>query len=626
MNKLKGAIRSLADISTIEETPLSDRLNEKSTYELICQAADQYADRIALRFLTDCTIEETPIDLTYRELLGKINQAANMFNDFGLKHDEAVSYLLPNVPEAQYVIWGGQAAGIVSAVNTLLRAEQIVEILRATNCRMLVAMGPVPGSDIWEKTEEVLALMPELAVVFQVGGAGDKDRNILPFEETMADYPSDKLSSGRIIQSDETCAYFHTGGTTGSPKVARHIHHGEIYEAWATQYTSNYTENSVVLVGLPLFHVNAVLVSSLSGFKAGSQVLFLSASGYRNPNAIRNFWKIVDRYKATHFAAVPTIYSALLNVPLDGADVSSLEFGACGAAPMPQEVIRKFEAVTGISILEGYGLTEGTSVSICNPAKGERPVGSIGIRYPYQQIMAKKLDDNGIYERDCAVNEAGNICIKGPNVIPGYLQEQFNAGLFVDGDWLNTGDLGYVDEKGYFWLSGRAKDLIIRGGHNIDPGMIEECLHEHPDVQLAAAVGRPDDYAGEIPVAYVELAPGATATGDALREFAKERIFERPALPAEVIIIDKMPVTAVGKIFKPTLRFDIIQRTFTPILKSIETDGVSFEVSVGAEGSHGIIAKVTASLAEGIDADSITNSVRDLLGVFPIKHKVSIQQ
>ncbi len=625
MDSLKGKISTLQDIEELEKIPLEERYSEMSTFDILKNAADQFEDDLALRFLTNCTAEEESFDLSYRQLLRKVTQAANMFNDFGLAHDQAVSYLLPNLPETQYTIWGGQAAGIVSAVNYLLKPEQIVEILRATKCRMLVSLAPTEGSDIWEKTEEILKQMPELEVVFQVGGDGDPARNIYPFGETLQKYPDDALTSDRKISEDEICAYFHTGGTTGSPKVAQHTHRGEVYEAWSTQYLSDYTRGSTAIVGLPLFHVNAVLVSSLAAFKAGSTALFLGASGFRHPNALKNFWKIVDRYKASHFVAVPTIYSALLNIPLDRADVSSLRFGTCGAAPMPQEVIRKFEDTTGIAILEGYGLTEGTSVSICNPAAGNRPVGSIGIRYPYQEIAVKEIDDTGKVVRDCDVGEAGSICIKGPNVIPGYLQTQFNDGLFAAEGWLNTGDLGYIDEDGYFWLSGRAKDLIIRGGHNIDPGMIEECLHTHPDILLAAAVGKPDSYAGEIPVAYVQLNPGSSVSVDALRSYAEERIFERPALPAEIIILDRLPVTAVGKIFKPTLRYDIIQRTFLPLLKKLEKDGIEFELSVGAEGSHGIVAHVTLQSIGDLLADDAIQKVRDILGVFPVKHKTIIK-
>ncbi|MBE7635510.1 acyl-CoA synthetase [Sneathiella sp. P13V-1] len=623
MADLKGKIRSVKDIEEIEKTPLSERFDEVSTYDILVNAAKANPDKVAVRFLPTCEVSEAAVDITYQELLDKVTQTANMFRAHGLKEDEAVTYLLPNVPEAQYAIWGGQTAGIVSAVNTLLRAEQIVEILRATGSKMLVALGPMAGSDIWEKTAEVIEQMPELELVFQVGGSADPGNKILSFEEELAKHPSDKLNFDRQFDQDDVCAYFHTGGTTGSPKVAQHSFRGEVYEAWATQYTAGYDSDSVVLVGLPLFHVNAVLVSSLAGFKAGATVLFAGVAGFRTPQLIPNFWKIVDTHKVTHFSAVPTIYSALLNVPLNGVDVSSLKFGICGAAPMPQEVIRKFESVTGISILEGYGLTEGTSVSLCNPANGPRPVGSIGIRYPYQQVAVKRVDEDGAYYGDCDIGEAGHICIKGPNAIRGYIQEQFNEKLFVGDGWLDTGDLGYIDKDGYFWLSGRAKDLIIRGGHNIEPSMIEECLHQHPSVQLAAAVGRPDAYAGEIPVAYVELIPGSNTSADEIRKFAEENIFERPALPAEVILIDEMPVTAVGKIFKPSLRYDIIARTFQPLLNDLNLQGVTFNVTVGAEGSHGIVATVEVIVQSNVNKTEIEQAVLDILGTYPVKYRLS---
>jgi len=622
MDALKGRIRSVADIEEIERIPLSERVTERSTYEILQKSAEQFGERTAVRFLKDCKLDETPVDISYKELLDRVTQTANLFTAHGLGKMEAVTYLLPNVPETQYVIWGGQAAGIVSAVNTLLQPQQIADILRATGSKMIVTLGPTPGFDIWEKTRQVMDLMPELETVFMVGGDGSQPDGILDFNAELAKQPSDKLLANREFSLSDTCAYFHTGGTTGSPKVARHTFEGEVYEGWATEYTAGYTENSVVLVGLPLFHVNAVLVSSLAGFKAGAMVLFAGTAGFRTPDLIPNFWKIVETHKVTHFSGVPTIYSALLNVPLDGADVSSLEFGVCGAAPMPQEVIRKFESVTGISIMEGFGLTEGTSVSICNPAAGERRVGSVGIRYPYQQVAIKQVDENGKAIRDCEPDEVGHLCIKGPNVITGYLQEEFNKKLFVEPGWLDTGDLGYVDKDQYFWLTGRSKDLIIRGGHNIEPAMIEECLHEHPDVQLAAAVGRPDAYAGEIPVAYVELKPGANISAAELHHFAEEKIFERPALPAEVILIDQMPVTAVGKIFKPTLRYDIIARTYRPLLAQIEGEGVTFDIAVGAEGSHGILATVTATLNSADKKQPTEKKVQEILGTYPVKYRL----
>ncbi|WP_034023190.1 AMP-binding protein, partial [Pseudomonas aeruginosa] len=180
-------------------------------------------------------------------------------------------------------------------------------------------------------------------------------------------------------------------------------------------------------------------------------------------------------------------------------DLSSLRFALCGAAPMPVELIRQFEARTGLKVIEGYGLTEGTCGTSCNPRGGERRPGSIGLRLPYCQVKVAVLDGEGNYLRDAAPNEVGNLCLKGPTVFKGYLQQDRNRDIWIGDGWFNTGDLGRIDEDGYIWLTGRSKDLIIRGGHNIDPQMIEEALHRHPAVALAAAVGKPDAKAGELP-------------------------------------------------------------------------------------------------------------------------------
>jgi fatty-acyl-CoA synthase len=255
---------------------------------------------------------------------------------------------------------------------------------------------------------------------------------------------------------------------------------------------------------------------------------------------------------------VPTLYASLLQVPVGSHDLSSLEYALCGAAPMPTELFRAFEARTGVRILEGYGLTEATCVSCLNPARGERRVGSIGLRLPGQQMKAVVLDALGAFVRECADGEVGALVVSGPNVFLGYRDPAQDRGLWVDlGDgrrWLDTGDLGRRDAGGYFWLTGRRKELIIRGGHNIDPGAIEEPLHRHPAVQVAAAIGRPDAHAGELPVAYVQPRPGAVVSEAELLEFLRHEIGERAALPKRIRVVGAMPLTAVGKIFKPELR------------------------------------------------------------------------
>ncbi|MGA4476298.1 acyl-CoA synthetase [Ectopseudomonas chengduensis] len=587
-------IRTLQDIEQIESTPLSDRDLPSSTFELIRRTAQTSPEAAALSFILQGTGEETPLRLNYAELLGKITQTANAFHRLGLRPGKAVSFLLPNLPQTHYTIWGGEAAGIVNAINPLLDPEHIAELIHASNSELLVTLAPFPGTELWDKVDALRDQLPELKAILCVDMANllpepqrsalKAQRGLLPegvldFDETIAACPADHLESGRVITADDIASYFHTGGTTGTPKLAPHSHGNEVAMAYSMNLVTRFGVGDVTLCGLPLFHVNGVIVTGLTAFIGGAEVLLATPQGYRNTTLISNFWKVIARHKVSFFSGVPTIYAGLLQIPSEGHDLSSLKYALCGAAPMPVELIRQFEAKTGLTLLEGYGLTEGTCGSCANPPAGERRPGSIGLPMPYCEVRIKVLDEQGRYLRDAAQDEIGNLCIRGATVFKGYLQASKNAGIWVDGDWFNTGDLGRVDADGYIWLTGRSKDLIIRGGHNIDPQMIEEALHKHPAVAMAAAVGKPDEKAGELPVVYVQLKPGAQTSETELLEHAAAHIPERAAVPKDAWIIDAIPLTAVGKTFKPALRFDAIARVYQAAVDELHPD-VRVEVLV----------------------------------------------
>jgi fatty-acyl-CoA synthase len=212
------------------------------------------------------------------------------------------------------------------------------------------------------------------------------------------------------------CSYFCTGGTTGLPKIAVRTHENEIFDSWsASQLTASRQESRTVFCGLPLFHVNGQLVTGLQIWLRGDHVVLATPEGYRGKNVIARFWDIVAHYRVSTFSGVPTIYSALLNVPLGGADISSLEFAVCGAAPMPAKLIEDFEAKTRVKIVEGYGLTEGGCVSAVNPPSGERRAGSIGLRIPYQQMIRRSSTRRDVSSAGSA-QRTGSILIRGPNV------------------------------------------------------------------------------------------------------------------------------------------------------------------------------------------------------------------
>jgi len=386
------------------------------------------------------------------------------------------------------------------------------------------------------------------------------------YEPLAAAQPGDRLLTGRRPGPADVAAYFHTGGTTGTPKIAPHTHAMAVYMAWALGCTGAYASaDAVALAGLPLFHVNAVHVTGLAPFMHGASVVSLGPAGYRDRALMADFWRIIERYRVTAFSAVPTVYASLPPVP-DGVDISSLKAGAVGAAPLPGRVRADFEQHTKVPMLEGYGLTEATCASAATPAFAPRP-GSVGLRLPYQHIKAVTVDETGQPIEDCAAGQPGVLAISGPAVFPGYLGPDGPdpAGKVFDG-WLLTGDLGYVDEDGYVYLAGRAKDLIIRGGHNIDPRAVEESLLAHPQVREAAVIGRPDPHSGEVPVAYVTLTGEVSETD--LLEWAKAHASEPAAAPKAVHIIEALPVTAIGKTFKPALVADTIQRLIAELSPS----------------------------------------------------------
>ncbi|MFI8981397.1 acyl-CoA synthetase [Ectopseudomonas khazarica] len=623
-------IRTLQDIEQIEAVALSERDLPPSTFELIRRTASAQPDAPALSFILQGSGEETPLRLSYAELLGKLTQTANAFHRLGLRPGKAVSFLLPNLPQTHYTIWGGEAAGIVNAINPLLDPEHIAELIHASDSELLVTLAPFPGTDLWDKVQALRGQLPELKAILCVDMAnllpepqrsalkaqrGAWPEGALDFDETIAACPNDHLESGRIIAANDVASYFHTGGTTGTPKLAPHSHGNEVAMAYSMNLVTRFGPGDVTLCGLPLFHVNGVVVTGLAAFIGGAEVLLATPQGYRNTTLIGNFWKVIERHRVSFFSGVPTIYAGLLQVPSEGHDLSSLKYALCGAAPMPVELIRQFEAKTGLTLIEGYGLTEGTCGSCANPPAGERRPGSIGLRMPYCEVSIKVLDDQGRYLRDAAQNEIGNLCIRGATVFKGYLQTSKNAGIWVDGDWFNTGDLGRVDADGYIWLTGRSKDLIIRGGHNIDPQMIEEALHKHPAVAMAAAVGKPDEKAGELPVVYVQLKPGNQASEAELLEHAAAHIPERAAIPKNAWIVDAIPLTAVGKTFKPALRFDAIARVYQSDLAALHP---AIRVEVLSDDQAGQLAHVHVPNQD----EALASAIGERLAGYAVGHRI----
>ncbi|WP_373051224.1 AMP-binding protein, partial [Thalassovita aquimarina] len=322
---------------------------------------------------------------------------------------------------------------------------------------------------------------------------------------------------------------------------------------------------------------------------SGAHVVFPTPAGYRGDGVFDNFWKLIERWKITFIITVPTAISALMQRPVD-ADVSSVKTSFSGSAPLPLELFNRFESATGVSIVEGYGLTEATCLVSCNPVDGDKKVGSVGVRFPYSDVrIFKEVNGEPV---ECDTDEVGEICVSNPGVWPDntYTEADKNKNLYHFDKYLRTGDLGRIDGDNYIWITGRAKDLIIRGGHNIDPAEIEEALLAHHDVAFAGAIGQPDAHSGEIPCAYVELVEGAGVTGEELLKHCKVHIHERAAIPKHVEVLDELPKTAVGKVFKPDLRKRAITRIYNAALDEAKLNAKVVEVI--DDKKRGLVARV----------------------------------
>jgi fatty-acyl-CoA synthase len=486
---------------------------------------------------------------------------------------------------------------------------------------VLVALGPTEGSDIWDKVCAVRGQLPNLKAVLVVGGRAHAELAADDFDTWLDAQPATQLQSGRMPRADDIAGYFHTGGTTGTPKLVRHTHANPVSQAWGLRQLGLAAPGRAIWFGLPLFHVGGALTQGLATFANGGHAVIVSAAGWRDQRAVRNVWKLVQRYRPRLFGGVPTVLAAALQVPLGDADIASLQLASGGGSAIPVAVIQAYEKM-GLPVLEVYGMTETSSVHTMGYPDRPRQPGSVGWPLPFARTRIVKLDAEGRYVRDCEADEIGIVAMAGPGVFGGYLSDAHNRGAFVEPGWVNSGDLGRIDDKGQLWITGRAKDLIIRGAHNIDPAPLEELLYRHPAVALAALVGQPDAYAGELPVAYVQLKPGASVTAGELIGYLREHTPERAAVPVALHFVDPMPLTAVGKIFKPALRVDAMRRVAEQLLADLNTDAASMKVEIVADARHGQLIRVSLAGAADAARQQLVAQVHQRLDPLTVRHEV----
>jgi len=613
-----------ADLAAIETVPLSERGLPTTTYAMLVRAARLFGERPAVSVLPDGQQWRNPVRRNFADLLADVHQAANLLHGLGVRRTDAVAIIAPNCGELITATLAAQLAGIAAPINGALSGGHIADLVARAGARVLITAAPELDESAWKTAAELVSagaidtvlLVRPTAAPLPTGAAPSLPGATVDYlTDRAAAYPADHYRGARPEPGD-MAALFHTGGTTGAPKLAAHTHANEVTDAWMIAATTVLDERAVVFAALPLFHVNALVVTTLAPMLRGQHTVWAGPLGYRDITLYANFWNIVEHYRLATMSAVPTVYSVLAQVPVE-ADISSMRVAVVGASALPAAVRKEFESHTGIPLVEGYGLTEATCASARSFPHHPRH-DSVGQRLPYQNIKTVRIDDDGTWH-DLPRGSVGTLVISGPTVFGGYVTGRTADGYTLDGraklvgGWLDTGDLAWIDDDDFIHLTGRAKDLIIRGGHNIDPAIIEDALLSHSDVTGAAAVGRPDVHAGEVPVAYVTLRPEATVDPDTLRRWAAELVAEAAAAPKQISVIDAIPVTAVGKPYKLPLRAEAVRAAVSEALADI--NGVA---TITADTEDGTTVVTVAT-----DPSADHRAIEAILGRYTLTYRMT---
>ena len=466
-------------------------------------------------------IRDDRVELTYRDFFAWVEAFSEQLAEDGFGKGDVLAIMLPNRVEllvAMYAAW--RLGGVATPVNPVFTANEADFQIEDSGAAIVVNLGPEAPT----------------------GG-----RRVIHVDDMRTERRGEAVAPVDLSGSD-LALLIYTSGSTGRPKGVMLDHdNAEAMSGTMARHLGLTHEDHCMLI-LPLFHVNAIMVSALATIRTGGR---LSVVGQFSAS---RFFDQVEQLRPTYFSAVPTIYAVLASLPEDvKPDTSSLRFVICGAAPVSQELLTRSQERYGFEIVEGYGLTEGTCASACNPVDGVRKLGTVGPALPGQEIRILGADGHPV-----PTGEVGEVLIKGPTVMRGYLNKPDATEQTVVDGWLHTGDVGRLDEDGYLSIVDRVKDMIIRGGENIYPKEIEATLAGVDGVLEAAVVGRPDEMLGEVPIAYVSVYPDAEVTEESLLDHCRRHL-TRVKVPERIHVVDALPKNPVGKIDKPTLRRSLKQ-------------------------------------------------------------------
>ena len=468
---------------------------------------------------------------TYAEFDRAVDRAANMLASRGVRKGDVASLLLPNSAEyviAYFACW--KLGALAGPVNSLLKAQEMAYVISNSEAKAIVV-----HSQFLPTIESVRSQLPALQAVICFDDEAQATKDFSGQTNKIPATP---------IEMDDQAIIIYTSGTTGKPKGCLLTHHNVIANARQISEWLGFTERDRLLTIMPLFHMNAVSVTTMSALYAGgSTVVSPKFSASR-------FWEILSDYRVTSFGSVATMLSMLLTAYPDGVPeglkTDQLRFAMCGSAPVPAEVLRRFEETFHCLVIEGYGLSESTCRSTFNPPDERRRPGSCGM--PIGNEM-KVVDDD---DREVSAGTLGEIVLRGENILKGYYKNPEATATAFQSGWFHTGDIGYRDRDGFYFIVDRKSDMIIRGGENIYPREIDEILYQHPAVAAAAAMGVPDPLYGEEVAAFLVLKDGMNVSEEDLLSYCRQRLADYKC-PKTIRFVAEIPKGPTGKLLKREL-------------------------------------------------------------------------
>jgi fatty-acyl-CoA synthase len=547
--------------------------------------------------------DPAPVVTSAGELLGLMNATRQWLRREGIGPDDVAAVLAPNCTATAAVYWTAMSSAAVLPINLLFSREAIIALINTVGAKILFTPPSGAPGGLFEKVEGLQALAPTLKRIVALpldGRVAFDGETIVP----IADAGHEAAPS-----PDKTAALLPTGGTTGAPKIVPLSHRNIVSSSIGAMLAAGVSPTDRFLVALPMFHVGGAFCTSLPALGAGGAIVIPTAAGFRNPEVVANHWRIIAEQGVTLGGGVPTMIAAAADAPVDGADLSRLRLCIVGGSICPPEIEKRFLTLWPSDCLRQiYGMTEFAGSITQTPHDRAQEPGSASVPTALAELAVLVGDEVHLGPS----TPTGEIIVRGPQMFAGYLGRAPEAQPFYKG-WLRSGDLGRIGAHGEIYVTGRAKDLIIRGGHNIDPTAIEDVALRFPGVALAAAVGRPDPYAGETPMLFVTPGPGASIDRAALADFLTEGVMEPPARPRAIEVIMDMPVTPVGKIFKPRLR-EIAAEAAARDALAVALPGAACDVAA-AHNERGLSLSVRVP-ESGIEA------ARTELGKLPVAFEI----